>query len=405
MIDRKKLYRFPWSKTDNPGGWIEVTDVCDMNCPGCYRSHLEGHRALSDIFEDIRDTIAMTNCDYITIAGGEPLGYPHLLEVVRFIRDQKVKPMIISNGLLLTPELALELKNAGLAKIHIHIDSAMNREGWVGKNETALNDLRQYYADMLWKVKGIQLGFHVTVFRSNFDYIPSVVAWCLKNMHKVQHISFIAYRSLIQDPNFQCVAEGKIIDPAEYAPHQPTYHEVSITSEEMYASLLKVFPDLHASAYLNGTAKYEINKFLNIAAIGSKKAFFGVIGSRTVELAEVAYHFGKRRYFAFMDKSKIGKKVFLAGFFDEEVRKSTRRFLQACLRNPLHLFRRIYSQTIHFQQPNEVDDGVINFCDDCPNMMAYKGKLINSCRLDEYRKYGGPLQIIRTLQKSSSHEL
>jgi hypothetical protein len=28
-------------------------------------------------------------------------------------------------------------------------------------------------------------------------------------------------------------------------------------------------------------------------------------------------------------------------------------------------------------------------------MMAYHGKLINPCRLDEYRKFGGSLQVIR----------
>jgi MoaA/NifB/PqqE/SkfB family radical SAM enzyme len=80
MIERKKLYRFPWSKTDNPGGWIEVTDICDMQCPGCYRSQMEGHRDLKAVFKDIEDTVAMTNCDCITIAGGEPLAYPHLFK-------------------------------------------------------------------------------------------------------------------------------------------------------------------------------------------------------------------------------------------------------------------------------------------------------------------------------------
>ena len=147
MIERKKLYRFPWSKTDNPGGWIEVTDICDMQCPGCYRSQIEGHRELQSVIKDIEDTASMTNCDCITIAGGEPLGYPHLPEVVRFIRNMKIKPIILSNGLLLTPEMALELKKAGLSKIHLHIDSAQKREGWAGKTEAELNELRQYYAD------------------------------------------------------------------------------------------------------------------------------------------------------------------------------------------------------------------------------------------------------------------
>jgi organic radical activating enzyme len=396
MIDRKNLYRFPWSKTDNPGGWIEVTDICDMQCPGCYRSQIEGHRPPEAVYKDIVDTVNMTNCDCITIAGGEPLGYPHLLEVVRFIHKMKVKPIILSNGLLLTPEFASELKKAGLAKIHLHIDSAQKREGWAGKTETELNELRQFYADILWESKGIQCGFHVTVFRSNVDSINSIVKWCLHNLHKVQHISFIAYRAIVDDSRYRFIAEGKFIDPGDYSKSKPEPHEVSITSEEMYEMLINEYPDLHASAYLNGTSKHEINKFINIAAIGSKRKWIGVLGAETVELSQVFYHLFRRRYFAFLESAKIGKKVFLASLFDREVQKSFNRFFKAVLRNPFHFFDGIYVQSIHFQQPNEVDEGMINFCDDCPNMMAYKGKLINSCRLDEYRKYGGPLQVIKS---------
>ena len=90
MIDREKLYRFPWSKTDNPGGWIEVTDICDFECPGCYRHKVEGHQPLEKIKQDVVDTIKLTNCDYITIAGGEPLGYPDIVEVVNFISSRKI---------------------------------------------------------------------------------------------------------------------------------------------------------------------------------------------------------------------------------------------------------------------------------------------------------------------------
>ncbi len=395
MIDRKTLYRFPWSKTDNPGGWIEVTDVCDMQCPGCYRSQLEGHRDLEAVYKDIVDTAALTNCDYITIAGGEPLGYPHIIDVVRFISKMKIKPMIISNGLLLTPEFALELKKAGLAKIHLHIDSAQSRIGWTGKTETELNELRQYYADMLWKTKTIQCGFHVTVFRKNLDFITPIVSWCLQNLHKVQHISFIAFRAIADDSRFRYIAEGKFVDPVDHSNGCPDPFEISITSDEMYLNLLKTFPGLHASAYLNGTARYEINKFINIAAIGSKMNWIGVLGAETVEISQIAYHFFRRKYFAFLNSANVGRKVFLASIFDREVRRSFKRYAKACLENPARLFHGIYVQSIHFQQPNEVDNGVINFCDDCPNMMAYNGKLINSCRLDEYRKYGGPIQVVK----------
>jgi len=97
-IDRKKMYKLPWTKTDNPGGWVEVTDECDLFCPGCYRHKLEGHRSLKEVKEDILACQKMTNCDRMGIAGGEPLLYPDIVEVVDFISYHEMKPMLLTNG-------------------------------------------------------------------------------------------------------------------------------------------------------------------------------------------------------------------------------------------------------------------------------------------------------------------
>jgi hypothetical protein len=33
-------------------------------------------------------------------------------------------------------------------------------------------------------------------------------------------------------------------------------------------------------------------------------------------------------------------------------------------------------------------------CDSCPDMTVWDGKLINSCRMDEYRLFGGLLTVV-----------
>ncbi len=397
MIERGKLYRFPWSKTDNPGGWIEVTDICDLHCPGCYRHQIEGHRGISTIKSDIDDLIRLTNCDCIAIAGGEPLGYPDLIEVVSYVASKKVKPMVFTNGLLLTPGLADDLKKAGLSKIHFHIDSAQERPGWTGKSETELNELRQYYADILRKTKSIQCGFHVTVFRSNVEYIPEILKWCQKNIDRVHHISFLAYRAIGKDPMYQLVANGKIIDPEQSFGSNPKPDEINITTEEMYQYVLEGNPNLRPSAYLNGTSVHETNKFLIIVNAGSSRNHFGVLGSKTMEMAQMFYHLFNGRYFAFLENPKPGKKLFLMSFFDKEVRSAFVQYLKASLKNPIRLFDKVYLQSIHLQQPIEILDGMINLCDDCVNMMVYNGRLVNSCRLDEYRMFGGAINIIKQI--------
>jgi sulfatase maturation enzyme AslB (radical SAM superfamily) len=396
-IDRTKLYRFPWSKTDNPGGWIEVTDKCNMTCHGCYRQQLEGHQPLDQIKIDILDTIRLTNCDCITIAGGEPLIYPKLVEVVKFISDHKVKPIIFSNGMNLTTELLQKLKMAGLAKIHLHIDSLQDRDGWMGKSEAELNVLRQEYAEMIWKTGKVQCGFHTTVYRSNISEIPRILEWGMQNLNIVQHFSFIAYRSAPADGMLSFFAGGKKIPTDQLHNAITDSQETNITTEEMYEVLKKEFPFLHPCAYLNGTALHETFKFLIMVNFGTKRHLYGNLGKKTLEMVQMFYHLLFSRYSVFMKSPRVGLKIFLLSFFDAQVKRGFGHFLKLLLRNPFLLFNSIYTQSVHLQQPNEIIDGKINLCDDCVNMMAYKGHLINSCRLDEYRKYGESLNVVKLL--------
>lgn len=395
MIPRNTLYRFPWSKTDNPGGWVEVTDHCNLNCTGCYRHRMEGHRKVEEIKKDIDDLKRYTNCDSICVAGGEPLEYPNLIEIVEYIASKNIKPMLSSNGVSLTSEYAADLGKAGLSKIHFHIDSEQDRPGWEHKNEIELNELRQHYADILWEKKMIQCGYHVTITRSSMKYIPEIVRWGQLNIKKVHHISFLAFRAVVNDPNYFLVANGTEVDHKKTFNYDPDPFEVNITSEELYEYVLKENKNLKPSAYLNGTTAHQTNKFLIIVNISSSRKHFGVLGKKTMEFAQAFYHLFNGRYFAFLKNPNPGKVLFMASIFDKDVRKAFSGYLKSGVKNPLRLFDKIYLQSIHLQQPSEIIDSRINLCDDCVNMMVYEGKLVNACRLDEYRIFGGPMDVIK----------
>ena len=131
------------------------------------------------------------------------------------------------------------------------------------------------------------------------------------------------------------------------------------------------------------------NKYLIIVQVGSRHEVYGALGAKTIECVQVFYHNLKNRYCSFLRSPVAGKRLFLMSLIDVEVRKALGVFLRAVAKNPLRLFDRIYAQTIHLQQPYEILNGSVNLCDDCPNMMIHDGRLIASCRLDEYRMLGG----------------
>jgi len=265
--------------TDNPGGWVEVTDICNFSCPGCYRQTVEGHRKLEGILADIKKCQKLTNCDCMKISGGEPLIYPHILDVVDFISRNGMKPLVLTNGYGLEQKFALELEKAGLKRINFHVDSAQNRPGWTGKNEVELNELRQHYADLIWRFKGISCGFNMTVSRSNLDDIPDIIEWALKNIHKVGHIALIALRGICISDDVVFFANGEQIDPNMVPNRFENPEEITITSEEMLDVICEKFPETKPCAYIGGTSFPESHKYLVAVNVGSKKNTYSKTGN------------------------------------------------------------------------------------------------------------------------------
>ena len=133
-LDKRDLYRLPWSMNDNPIAWLEVTDICNIKCEGCYRQTMTGHKSLAQLKEEVDFFCKWRNPDNFSIAGGEPLIHPEIVELVAYIASKGVKPVILTNAYALNPEILRKLKKAGLAGFTIHIDSHQARPNW--KNKT-----------------------------------------------------------------------------------------------------------------------------------------------------------------------------------------------------------------------------------------------------------------------------
>jgi organic radical activating enzyme len=386
-FQREDLFRMPWSKTDNAGAWIEVTDNCNFNCPGCFRKNgLEGHKQLDEIKEDILFSIKSTNCSRICISGGEPLLHPNIVEVVHFITDQKIKPIILSNGEFLTPEFARDLKKAGLYQFYLHVDSNQGRQGWIGKTEMQMNELRQHYADLLDKAK-IKCGFNLTIRHSNLDEVKDIVEWYRSNIAKVSHLSLITFRGIPPYEDYQLYANGNWVDPEVFSNHVNNADEINISTLDIYDKLDQIFSHIYPCSYLHGTTKLDTYKMLIINNIGSNTKIYGTMSGKTIEIYQFLHHLLFKKYDATVPSS--GKAVFLLAFFDKKIRKALTNYLKTVVRKPWRLFERIYVQSINLQQPFEFIDHEVNLCDGCLNLMPYKGNMINSCRLDEYRLVGG----------------
>jgi hypothetical protein len=402
-LDKSSIYRLPWSKNDNPIGWLEVTDICNLQCLGCYRRKIEGHKTLDQIKEEVLFLKRWRKVDNISIAGGEPLMHPEIMEAVAFMAQNKVKPIMLTNAVKLDKPTLLELKKAGLAGFTIHIDSNQGRPQWRDKNEVETNELRQHYADMIHEVGGLYLVFNSTVYPSTEQYIPEMVQWAQRNIDRVNGMVFICFRTAPLEEEVTYQVGDEFVDARSLSYASETPLERAITSYEVHDLIKAQVPEFDAAGYLGGTGKIDSIKWLTGALVGTKHRIYGSIGPKTMELAQVGHHLLTGRYVAYLSKAKVGGKIFWLSLLDKTLRTTYKRYLGDIVRHPLRLLSPIYVQTIGIiQAPDIMADGTADMCDSCPDMTYWNGELVNSCRLDEYRVFGGFVTVVNRAEKQDS---
>jgi len=392
-LDHNKYYRLPWTLPDNAISWLEVTKACNMYCEGCYRENdPKGHKSLDEIKHDLKIFKKFRKTDGISLAGGDPLVHPDIVEIVRLIAQEGLKPIINTNGLALNKEFLLELKKAGAAGFTFHVDSKQHRPYWKGKNEIELNKLRLHFAEMLAEVGGLSCAFNSTVYGDTLQYVPDVVEWGQKHIDIVHVLVFIAFRAAVLEKEFDYYAGAEKIDmsPIVYSVLDEE-SRLDILSNDIVEVIRTKYPDFEPCAYLNGTEKPNSFKWLLTGRIGTKKRIYGYVGSKFMELAQTFHHFCNGRYLAYTKPGvqSYGKAMLLLSPLDKGMWGIARTYLYSVIKNPLHILKPLHYQSITLIQPGDLlCDGTLSMCDGCPDITVWNDELVWSCRLEEQMKFG-----------------
>ena len=90
---------------------LEITDVCNLNCPICYAgsgTHRTTHRALDQV-ERMLDMIVRNEKepDIVQISGGEPTLHPQFFEILDAAKRRPIKHLMVNtNGVLIATDEA-----------------------------------------------------------------------------------------------------------------------------------------------------------------------------------------------------------------------------------------------------------------------------------------------------------
>ena len=389
------MYRLPWTASDNAMTWLEPTRRCNITCDACFAENdPRSEKPLEQIRLELESMMSMRRCDAVLVAGGEPLTHPGVDQVVRLVREAGAKPIVVTNGVLLDRPMLRRLARAGVHGFTFHVDAHQARPGWHGAGENDLNALRTTFAEMVREEGDLTCGFNVTVFPDTLGDVPAIVRWALDHPDLVHVLTLICVRTADPRGPFTYSAGGRPVDLADtpYAAGEPL---TRLMTADISAEVEKVLPGFRFSAYLGGTVNPLSPKWVVGNVLSSRRRTYGFAGPRTMEAVQAFSHATRGRYLAYTQPrlNRMGKSTLLLGLVDPELRRTARTWLSGLLRDPGEAFRALHVQSLSVVQPVDIlPNGEMDTCDGCPNRTFWNGRMVAACRLDEYRRYGAPVQ-------------
>ena len=406
QVNHTELYRLPWNLPDNAISWLEPTSACNMYCEGCYRKNdPAGHKSLEEVRKELDTFRRLRRTDGVSIAGGDPLTHPQIEKIVEMVAKDGDKPIINTNGELLTREMLKRLKDAGVQGFTFHIDSKQRRPHMKGKTEIELNALRLKYAQMLAEVGDISCAFNATVYGDTLQDVPEVLSWAQEHIDIVHILVFIAYRAAPIHKGYDYVVMGKTVDmtPIAYAVEEGP--RIPIMSTDIVDAIRTRYPDFQPCAYLNGTERPDHFKWLLTTRFGTKEKIYGYAGPKFMELSQTLHHFVNGSYLAYTAPKVLGrgKSMLLLSPLDKGISRTATAYLHDVARGPGRLLRKLHLQTITIIQPGDfMANGTLSMCDGCPDITVWNDRLVWSCRMEELINFGDWVRAVPTVGNSST---
>jgi len=352
-----KLYRLKWSITDNPDGWIEPTTFCQFKCSNCYRGisekgHKGKHEDLAELKKQVDWFIDKRNVQTISIAGGEPLMYPQIEELIEYIHEKGLKSKIYTNAIGLDETKLVRFKEKGATEFVIHIDKDQRESN----SEESINSIRQEYCNLFRKVKGVNLGFIMPISKENINDLPILAKFFQKNSDIVNLIVFTMMKEML--------------------PNKSLDDNLKIEMNEVISKVKETF-GISFGAYLGKELNDDLSWLFSLSLYKNGK-LLGSFDDKMYEEIQNRYYQNKGKYFITIKNKPIGFLKLLPKFLNKSMMK-------ILLKSIGYKGKSINAQVVLIIDPPDMIDGKWNLCKGCPDAMLYENKLVPSCLLERIK--------------------
>jgi Fe-coproporphyrin III synthase len=164
-----------FSKDKRPVVVWNITRRCNLKCVHCY-AHAKNTSSDNELTtaqgKQLIDDLAEFGSPVMLFSGGEPLVRKDLPQLAAYAVEKGMRAVISTNGTLITPEVARNLKEIGLSYVGISLDGMEEINdrfrGVSGAFRSALEGIKNSQA------AGIKVGLRFTINKFNVSEIPKI---------------------------------------------------------------------------------------------------------------------------------------------------------------------------------------------------------------------------------------
>ena len=167
-----------FSGMNRPVVFWNLTDRCNLSCSHCYGSSgpertTEEELTTAEALGVIDDLAAM-GVPLILFTGGEPLLRGDIRELACHARNRGLKMALSTNGTLITPEIAVGIRDCGIAYAGISLDGARAETHDRFRNSPGAFD-RATGAFAACRAAGLRCGVRITLTKENHGELGALV--------------------------------------------------------------------------------------------------------------------------------------------------------------------------------------------------------------------------------------
>lgn len=205
----------------------EMTRACNLECVHCRAgacrepdpaqlSTAEGRRLI--------DGIRRVGTPILIMTGGEPLLRPDLFELAAYARDVGLRPVLATNGCLVTPEVAGKIAAVGIPRVSISLDGPTAEEhdafrkvpGAFAASTTGIGNLR---------AAGVSVQINTTLTRRNRHRLARI-------MELAEELDAAAFHVFLLVPTGRArEMSGEEMGPEEYEETLLEFYRLGRTSK------------------------------------------------------------------------------------------------------------------------------------------------------------------------------